>query len=267
MTLKLTSGYRLDLTQIARLLQYCADHQSASLSRQDVANAVGLSGARVARLWMMGTALGLFEKGAWSVTQLGALIREQDSFLDDVGTLWLLHYIISADPETIVWNRMANLVIPENRQVKMEVAKPYFAEEMRDYSRLSYDVYLNKEIRSFFNAYTGQKFRHLGYLETQDGTTYTWGSKEPVPARIAFACVLLYKDRFQPRVATLDLSHLSEHLNTIGRVFNLTERQVRDLLEEVEDLGYVFVETRADLDQIRFRDQHDFLPVVLSHYE
>jgi alkaline phosphatase len=37
---------------------------------------------------------------------------------------------------------------------------------------------------------------------------------------------------------------------------------VRDLLEEVKRLGYLYVETRADLDQVRFRDDLTFLDVM-----
>jgi len=198
---------------------------------------------------------------------LGRLVRRYDRFLDDMGTLWLLHHVLAANPDIIVWNVMTNLVIPENRLVTMELAKPYFVEKMTGFSSLSYDVYLNKEIRSFFDAYTKQKFQYLGYLETQNGIEYVWGKKEMLPPAIAFACILLYRDRFYPNMVTLDLAHLSTSQNSIGRVFNLTERQVRDLLEEVEALGYVFVESRADLDQIRFRGSLNFLDVVRRYYE
>jgi len=267
MSLKLTSGYRLDLTQIARILQYCAEHSMESASRQSIADAVGLSTARVARLWMMGTALGLFEKGAWSITQLGSLVRQHDAFLDDTGTLWLLHYIIASNPDVTVWNLMTNVVIPANRKVTMEVAKPYFAEEMREFSDLSYEVYLNKEIRSYLDAYTAQKLRGLGYLETEDRVTYVWGQKELIPAAIALACILIHRDRFHPRATAMDFTQLGRNVNTMGRVFNLTERQVRDLLEEIEGLGCVYVEIHADLDQIRFRDDYDFIDVVRRYYE
>jgi hypothetical protein len=267
MSLKLTSGYRLDLMQIARILKYCAEHKEEGLSRQRVADAVGLSSARVGRLWMMGTALGLFEKGTWSITDLGLLVREYDAFLDDIGTLWLLHYILAANPDIIVWNIMTNSVVPENRLVTMEIAKPYFVKEMQEFSSLSYEVYLNKEIRSYFDAYTEQKFQKLHYLETEDGVRYVWGHRESVPPSIAFACILLYRDRFLPDVVTVDLPRLSKNVNTIGRVFNLNERQLRDLLEEAKELGYIYVETRADLDQIRFRDNCGFLDVVRHYYE
>jgi hypothetical protein len=94
-----------------------------------------------------------------------------------------------------------------------------------------------------------------------------WGRKEPIPAAVAFACVLMYRDRFEPRASVMNSTRLSGSPNTLGRVFNLGERQVRDLLEEIEQLGYVYVETRADLDQIRFRGEYDFLDVVSAYYE
>jgi hypothetical protein len=267
MILKLTSGYRLDLAQIARIMDYCAQHRTASLSRQQVSDAIGLSRARVARLWMMGTALGLFRRGSWSISELGLLVRTHDRFLDDAGTLWLLHYILAGNPEIIVWNLMTNVVIPANRTITVETARTYFSDKMRSYSSLSYEVYLSKEIRSYLNAYTEQKLGDLSYLETEDGTTYVWGHKEPIPPAIAFACMLVYRDRFQPRATVMDSTCLTGSPNSVGRVFNLRERQVRDMLEEIEQLGHVYVETRADLDQIRLRSEYDLLDVVSSYYE
>lgn len=266
MSLKLTSGYRLDLTQISRILDHCA-RADEQLSKQQLTDAVGLSGARVSRLWMMGTALGLFVKGEWAPSQLGCLVWEHDRFLDDLGTLWLLHYVLASNPDIVVWNTMTSVVIPENRSVTMDVAKPYFTDQMEEFSSLSYDVYLNKEIRSFFNAYTEQKFQYLNYLSTKDNVEYTWGQRESIPPIIAFASILLYRTRFLPNVVTMDLTHLTVEPNSIGKVFNLTVRQAQDLLEEIERYRYLYVETRADLDQIRFRDHIDFLETVRRYYE
>jgi len=267
MSLKLTSGYRLNLTQIARILKYSSEHEEEALSRQRIADAVGLSSARVSRLWMMGTALGLFEKGTCSITDLGRLVLEHDAFLDRIGSLWLLHYNLAANPEMIVWNIMTNSVVSENRLVTMEMAKPYFIKEMQQFSSLSCEVYLNKEIRSYLDAYTEQKFQDLHYLETKDGMSYVWGHRESVPPSIAFACILLHRDRFLPGVVTISLAHLGSDANAIGRIFNLTERQLRVLLKRIEEIGHIYVETRAGLDQIRFRGDHDFLDIVRRYYE
>ncbi len=55
--------------------------------------------------------------------------------------------------------------------------------------------------------------------------------------------------------------------NSSGRVFAMTERLARDLLEQVQGAGSVYVETRADLDQVRFRADLDYPDAVRRYYE
>ena len=93
------------------------------------------------------------------------------------------------------------------------------------------------------------------------------GDPEPVPPQIFCAAALSYRDHFSPKAVTLDVSLLAKAANSPGRVFGLTERQVRDLLEEVKRLGYFYVEMRADLDQVRFREDCDFLGVIRRYYD
>jgi len=88
-----------------------------------------------------------------------------------------------------------------------------------------------------------------------------------VPPLIFCAAVLSYRQRFAPRTVTLDISALASRANSPGRVFGLTERQVRDLLEDVQGLGYLYVESRADLDQVRLRADFLVPDVVRRYYE
>jgi hypothetical protein len=60
---------------------------------------------------------------------------------------------------------------------------------------------------------------------------------------------------------------LASALNSPGRVFALRERRVRVLLEAVAVPGGICVESRADLDQVRFPDDLTFLDAVRRYYE
>ena len=266
MILKLTSGYHLDLVQIARMLEHCAGAEE-KLKPEAFAAAIGISAARAKRLWMMGTALGLFRKGAWVPTALGRLIAQRDPFLDDAGTLWLLHYVLAADPEIMVWNTMASSVLPENRLITATAAKRYFDAKMDGFSTLSHDVYLTKEISAFFNAYTVQAFAHLDYLRTADHRTYVRGDGVPIPPAIFLAAVMLYRGRSAPNAATIDIPLLANAASSPGRIFGITQREVRDLLDLARGRGDIYVESRADLDQVRFPAGTTFLGAAQQYYE
>ena len=267
MPLKLTAGYRMDFGQIARIAAFCAEANAQLLTGQTIAEKLGISSARLHRLWMIATALGIGEKGTWKTSELGRTLIQHDRFLDDLGTLWLLHYVISSDPGNTVWNTMVNHVLLENPLVTMAVAKRCFTGLMEQYTEASFSEHLNKEINAFFNAYTRQSFSHLDYLVEKSPRAYTLEGGSVPPKRIFEAALLLFRDRFSPQTVTIDIFSIAVDENSPGRVLGLTERQVRDLLEEIEGPGDIYVESRADLDQVRFSDDLTFLAAVRRYYE
>ncbi|MBC8263689.1 MAG: DUF4007 family protein [Anaerolineales bacterium] len=266
--LQLTKGFFVDFGQIARLLAYAVEHRDdGRIPPEACATSIGISTSRVKNLSSLAVAFGLIRPVVLTPTELGSVIHRRDPFLDDLGTLWLLHYLVSSNERYVVWNRLVNRIIPENDRFSTAIARPYFDDLSPFYSERSMDKHLRKEMGAVWNAYTSQAFRHLRYIRSESDQIYVRDDHEPVPPRIFWAAVLSYRERFAPGAATLDVSTLAGAPNSPGRVFDLTGRQVRDLLEEVKALGYAYVETRADLDQVRFRDDGDFLDVVRRYYE
>lgn len=267
MPLKLTAGYRLDFGQIARIATFCDQASAQSLTGPAIAEKLGISFARLSRLWMIAAALGIGEKRTWKTSELGRTLIQRDRYLDDPGTLWLLHYFISSDPINIVWNTMANHVLIENPVVTMALAKRSFSGLMSQYTEASFSEHLNKEINAFFDAYTRQSFSHLDYLVERSSRAYTLGAGKIPPLRIFEAAVLLFRDHFLPQAVTIDIGSIAVGDNSPGRILNLTERRVRDLLEAVAGPGGIYVESRADLDQVRFPAELTFLDAVRRYYE
>lgn len=266
--LQLTKGFYLDLTQIARMVGCAARHLELKRFPAELYTAeIGLSTSRVENLGSLAAALGLLRPIVLIATDLGHLAQRHDPYLDDLGTLWLLHYIISSNERYVIWNRLVNRVIPENARLSTAIARPYFDDLAQHYSARSMDDHLGKEIKVFWNAYTEQAFAHLDYLQTESEQICVRGDPRPVPPRIFLAATLLYRERYAPGAATLDIPTLASAMNSPGRICALTERRVRDLLEEVEGPGGIYVESRADLDQVRFPAERTFLDAVRRYYE
>lgn len=266
--LQLTKGFFVDFNLIARMLSYAVEHQGRGrISPDAYAVDIGISTSRVENLSSLAVAFALIRQVVLTPTALGQAIHNHDPFLDDLGTLWLLHYIVSSNDRYVVWNRLVNRVIPENDRFSTAIARAYFDDLGQFYTEHSIDKHLRKEIGAVWNAYTAQNFRHLDYIGPESEQIYVRGDREPVPPHVFYAAVLLYGERFSVGSMTLDVPTLAANASSPGCVFGLTERQVRDLLEEIESLGYVYVETHADLDQIRFRYDHDFVDVVRRYYE
>jgi hypothetical protein len=266
--LQLTNGFFVDFNQIARILTYAIAHQDEGrIPASAYATSMGIPIRRVENLCSMTTAFGLIRPRVLTPTELGLIIHRYDPFLDDLGTLWLLHYLISSNQRYVVWNRLVNQVIPESDRFSTTIARPYFDDLTTFYTEHSMDNHLRNEMGAVWNAYTEQSFRYLDYIRAESDQVYVRGDCEPTTPHVFCAAALSYRDCYAPRAVTLDVPILAHRANSPGRVFDMTERQVRDLLEEIKRLGYLYIETRAELDQVRFREDYDFLRVMRRYYE
>jgi len=267
-TLQLTKGFFVDFVQLARMLAHAVAHQDESrIPAEAFEAALGLSSSRIINLSSLAAAFMLLKSVVLTPTDLGKLIYRYSPYLDDAGTLWLLHYIISSDERYVIWNRVVNRVVPENSRLSTAIARPYFDDLAMYYSEHSMDKHVRKEIGVVWNAYTEQEFAHLHYLQAESEQIYVRGYGDLTLPRIFLAAVLLYRERYAPGAATLDIETLARASNSPGRVFGLSQRQVHDLLEQAERPGSINVETRADLDQVRFPGDLHYLTVMQSYYE
>lgn len=266
--LQLTNGFFLDFAQVARMVAYAAEHGGgARILVKDYAHGIGLGIRRVEHLGSLAVALGLLRPRVLTASGLGQLVNKHDPYLDDLGTLWVLHYMIGSNERHVVWNRLVNRVIPENQRLSTAIARPYFDDLAEFYSERTMDKHLRKELSAVWNAYTEQAFAHLDYLQAESEQIYVRGDGAPIPPLIFLAAVLLYRERHAPNAATIDIPVLASAANSPGRVFGITPRQVRDLLDAARARGGIYVESRADLDQVRLPPDRSFLDTVRQYYE
>ncbi len=267
-TLQLTNHFLVDFTQLARVLDYAIQHQALSrIPSEAYQTSLGLSERKNKSLNGIAGAFLLLKPRVLTPTKFGQLVYRYNPYLDDVGTLWLLHYIVSSDERYVIWNRLVNRVIPENQRFSTAIARPYFDDLAVSYSANTMDDNVGREIAMVWNAYTEQEFAHLHYLQAESEQIYTRGYGDLTIPAVFLAAVLLYRERYAPGAATLDIEILARAPNSPGRVFGLSQRQAHDLLEQAEGPGSINVETRADLDQVRFPGDLHYLTVMQSYYE
>ena len=152
-TLQLTKGFFVDFVQQARMLSYAVAHQDESrIPSERFEAALGLSSSRIINLGSLTAAFMLLQSVVLTPTNLGKLIYRHSPYLDDAGTLWLLHYIISSDERYVIWNRVVNQVVPENSRLSTAIARPYFDDLAMHYSETCMDKHVRKEIGVVWNA-------------------------------------------------------------------------------------------------------------------
>lgn len=268
MKLQLSNGYYLRFDHLSRLLHYVAGKPEVShFSQKELSGALGMSPRMIENLTSYGVALGLLTRISCKPTELGGLIDKEDTFFDKVETLWFLHYMIASDRKYVVWNRLSNRVFSKESKISTEVARTYFSDLIGHFSEKSLKKHLAKEIQSFFNAYTEQKFIQLKYIHKISDTIYKLNESIQVPYLCILASCYLYRDRYLEGATGLEIEHLVKEENSPGRIFHISEYQLRLALERLNAERHISIESRANLDQIRFESNKNWLDIVKVFYE
>ena len=265
--LQASKGYFLRFDEVSRLLHFLAERRDQSRNSQgSVMSATGLSKHHVESLISLASGMGLVLPIVYRATELGLLIHDQDLFFDDVGTLWLCHYSISSNLRYVVWNRMTNTILPRAQQpIASEVASE-FADLRAKFSEKSVNKHVRKEIRALFNAYTEQQFSRVYYLKEINGRYQLRNSSALVPPLIFMCTLITYRDHFAPGASGLEIGTMCSADNSPGRLLNLREAQVRDLLDQLHRTDLLTIESRADLDQVRFGQELTVTQVLSRYY-
>jgi len=268
MKLQLSKGYYLRFEHLSYLLHCVVGKPGVSrFAQKELASVLGMSLPMVENLTSYGVALGLLIRRSCKPTELGKLIDKQDPFFDKSETLWFLHYIIASNRKYVVWNRLINRVFPEESEVTTEVARKYFSDLNGCFSEKSLKKHLAKEIAVLFNTYTEQKFSYLKYINKLSKKVYQLNQSAQIPDLCILASCYLYRDRYAKGATGLGIEHLVKEQNSPGRVFHISEHQLRLSLERLHRKRCISIESRANLDQIRFRTNAHWLDVVKQFYE
>ena len=268
MKFQLSNGYYLRFEHLSHLLHYVVGKPKVSrFLKKELSSVLGMSLRMIENLISYGVALGLLTRGSCKPTELGVLIDKEDTFFDKAETLWFLHYTIASNRKYVVWNRLANRVFPKESKVSTGVARTYFSDLNGHFSEKSLKKHLSKEIQVFFNAYTEQNFSKLNYILKISSYSYQINNNPEVPDLCILASCYMYRDRYMEGATGLEIGHLAKEENSPGRVFHITEHQLRLALERLNTQRQISIESRANLDQIRFDPNKNWLDIVKQFYE
>ena len=266
--LQLSKGYSLEFDQLSRILAAVSgrDHQ-ARVTSKNLIEDTGLSSVHVKNLCSMAVGMGLIKRISYNLLPFGALVVQQDRFFEDRSTLWACHYRLGSNPRNLVWQRLVNHVLPDLDQVTTGAARAYFSDLEEDYSDRSMEKHLAKEMTVCLNAYTEQALAGLRYLEVVDTNTYALRmGHAPLEPLILLFAIHDYAERFSPGATALEIPTLCRAENGPGRVFDLTEAKLRNLLDRLHRAGHVTIERQADLDQVTLSDQASPISALEQYY-
>ena len=257
MKLQFTNGYRPRFEQISRILQYLLLQDGRKkVPRQEIVAALGIPDNQTENLISMMTGFGLVQARVSLLTSLGKAIIQGDPYFEKSETLWIIHYVVSSDPEWVVWYRIVNEIIPTLDHISVDfVSRNYFSDLATEFSERSISKKLPKEVGAVLAGYARSELARLHILQEDEVKGhFVRGTPIEIPGLAFLYCLLSFRERFSPGASAMNVSDVCVTTDSPGRVFNLPEYQVRSILGELHSSGHIRMEQFANLDQVRLPD-------------
>ena len=132
----------------------------------------GLNRRKIRMLFTFLSDIGFTTKRSLKSTELGKIVFRNDPYLEDEGTLWIMHYLAAANSYLLIWNRIFNSIALLGEFTKIDLLKNF--SDLKDtISEDSFKDHIGKEITVVLDAYVNQRFAKLGLLEFEDGIYQT----------------------------------------------------------------------------------------------
>lgn len=263
---QVSRGAEVNFNHIYKLVEYLSLNSNKSASNNVLNELLGFSEEKAQGFSRILYFLGLLTDRKKELTDLAKIIYQYDSYFEDIGTLWFLHYVISSNPNFIIWNRLTNILF-HSKMFSDQDSKSLFEDQRESHAEYSFKHHLNKEFNLCINAYTKSKFSKLNIIELVGEKEFQKTIPSYVPDIIVLACILLYKKRFYPYDVGLEIPNLINEINSPGRLLYKNEYDFRDALDKLRQERLIIIESFANLDQIKFLTSDDHLEVLKLYYK
>lgn len=256
MKLQFTNGYRPRFDQISRLLHYqLSQEERKRIPRNEIVSELGIPDKQIENLTSMMTGFGLVLPRSTKLTPFGKIVIKSDPYFEKIETLWMIHYIVSSNPDWVVWHRIINVVLPSQDQYDVEkISQQYFSDLAKFYSELTVNKKLPKEVGSVFASYTRSELSHLNILDIEKTGNFFKTIPSEIPDLAFLYCLIYYRNKHLPGSSAINIEEICLSENSPGRVFNFPEYKVRTILDNLHNSNLIRMEKMANLDQVRIPD-------------
>lgn len=209
--------------------------------------------------------LGLSEKRTFNRTKLGQLVYKEDVFFQDDGTLWLFHYMIASNEFIVVWNRILNYLyqIDEFEATDFDFLFVDLKDQISEYS---YKKHIRQEISTVIKTYTETLLKSLDFIEEDYDGRYLVHRNPDIDDAILLVCIYQYREKFFKGATALPIGELISGNNGVARIFTIDEYSFREALERMKNRGWLTIESRGNLDQIRLQDGDHTVEYMKEYY-
>lgn len=248
---------------------------------------IGSNMVKALRYWMQTVGLTQEPKSGrriQSLTPLGQQIYDNDCYIEELGTLYLLQYkLASQKEEATAWYYFFN-------EFSMsEFTKEEFVQQLQNYIMMDEDGgsvairSLNDDFACIINTYLPRYKSNPGKVSPENNIDCPFGElglvdiankkqktyKKSIPSAKSFnpwVVLAIIMDQAEDR-DEIALNELLTKPCNIGKVFNLDAITMLDILHEIESIGMLKIIRTAGLDVVHLNRKMTFDECVAKYYE
>lgn len=214
-------------------------------------------------------------------TEFGRVVFDNDPYMEEMGTLWLLHYMLSTNvDDATAWYYFFN-------EFKMtEFSRDDFVKQLTNYIRINGEEVSERSLEDDYNCIVStyvpriksspEKVQpesnidcplgELGLIDISNKKEKLY--KKSVPKKdtlhpLVLLAVILDQAKGE---TSIKISSIQNDVCNAGKIFNLDIITLTNLLYKIELLGYIKVVRTAGLDIIRIEKPMSFLECVQEYY-
>ena len=227
------------------------------------------------------------------LTRFGKLVWENDKYIEEDGTLYLIHYFLSSNKEMgTSWYYFFNHynATEFTKESYLESIKLFLYEQEKEnegkeikFSERALVEDLDCILRTYLPSQTkyspesnmDSPFLDLQLLKVMDSKEKVFAKNSPlslvINPLIILAVMINEKEKLEEKdnvkVSDIKISTLESAPNNIGRIFNLNNLTVAMYLDKLQNMGYIKVVRTAGLDIVKINEDLTFIEVVKTYYK
>ena len=215
-------------------------------------------------------------------TEFGNVVFDNDPYIEEMGTLWLLHYQLASNKdEATAWYYFFN------EFKASEFTKDDFVKQLSNYVRINGEEVsersLEDDYNCIINTYVSRMksnpekvqpesnidcpFGELGLIDIANKKEKVYRKATPKKDLIHPLVVLaVILDQANGK-EEIKISSIQNDPCNVGKIFNLDIITLTALLYKIELMGYIKVIRTAGLDVIRITKDTSFIECIKDYYE
>jgi hypothetical protein len=265
--IQVVNSFPIQFSYLSQFLQFAFQNSSKpTINRSEYTSHLGLTSRHSQALSSVAIALDLIYPRKLTITSLGKVIAEGDPYIDYAGTIWLLHYVVSSNKKWLIWNTLMNETFPSKQRVSQEEAKASFDHLSNKLTKYTMTSKIPREITVVLDAYATKGFSKLSLIQKQGGC-FVFQKTTQLPPEILSAIILVFRQRYHANASAISIESLTKESNSPGRILNMDEEAMRKILEQAKNKELLYIERKADLDQIRFREGVTVEDLLKRYYQ